>query len=183
MIVKQPQIEKEFFLTQKRELIESQREEGFETLFAQEYQKAKESGKKEGERIGYERAQNEMGSLMLLVKRLSENLMEQKKRFVKQMQPEISELVLIIAEKVIRQSLKDPEVMSAAVLQLLDLAINAFSGETLKIFVSPQDCELLQIDGVTFLADQALAPGDCRIEARSGIINGQVKRLLEDMAC
>lgn len=183
MIIKNAIIDKEVYLTATRELIEEQRDETFQTLFAEEYRKAKELGKQEGEVIGYKRAEAELGTLLVLVQRLSQKLLEQKTRLFEQLKPDMDALVLLIAEKIIREQLKDPDLLNRRVEALLDQAISAFTGEPLKVFVAPQDLGVIQIEGVTFLADSTLCPGDCRIEARSGMINGQISRLLEDMVC
>ena len=183
MIIKNAVIDKEVYLSAKRELIEEQKDETFETLFAQEYRTAKELGRQEGEVVGYRRAEAELGTLLTLVQRLSQKLLEQKKRLFQQMKPEMDDLVLLIAEKIIREQLKEPNVLNKRIEGLLDLAIHAFGTEQLKVFVAPKDLNLIHVEGILFLADPTLCPGDCRIEARSGIINGEITRLLEDLSC
>lgn len=181
MILKNVSIVKELYLTAKRELIEEKRSETFETLFAEEYRKAKELGALQGEKRGYQRAQEELGSLLLLVQRLSEKLLEQKKQLLEQMKPQMGELVLLIAEKVIRTQLQNREQLTHHIEQLIELAQQAFPDEKLKVFTAPCDQSQLQVEGITFLPDPTLNPGDCRIEARSGMVQAAVKRLLEEL--
>jgi len=186
MILRDAIVDQELYLTANRELVAEKREKILETLFAEEYRKAKERGELSGEKQGYEKASQETASLVALLQRLSERLLEQKKRLFEQMKPELIELSLLIAERVIRQELKNKESMQAMVDSLLDQAMNAFSDEKLKVFLAPADWEALgsrQLQSVSFLADPTLSQGDCRIEAKSGLLNATLSHILEDLKC
>ena len=61
------------------------------------------------------------------------------------------------------------------------MAAQAFPDERFRLFVSPSDIEWLKMEGVVLVGDASLSKGDCRVEAGGGVINGSVRRLLEDI--
>lgn len=183
MILKEATVDKRLYLTPNRELVE-EKSSDFESLFEEEYRKAKESGLKSGEKEGYARAAAELASMVKLVQRLSERLLEQKKQLLEQMKPEVIEFALAVCERVIRQELKEPAVFTKLIQTLLDQAINAFPEEKIKVFLAPQDLEILgkvDCDKSSFHADPLMCAGDCRIEAKSGILNADISNLLDDL--
>ncbi|MCP5468985.1 MAG: hypothetical protein H7A36_00570 [Chlamydiales bacterium] len=193
MILKSVHVAKELYLTPSRELVEEEREDAFESLFAEEYQKAKSRGKSEGEQLGYEKAAHELASLVSLLQRLSERLLEQKKRVLEQLKPEVVHFALRVCERVIRKELQEPDTFVHLINELLGEAIHAFAGEKIKIFLAPQDLETLQkhlgkvyynkseVPNLSFHVDELMCSGDCRIEAASGVLNADLEHVLDDL--
>ena len=93
------------------------------------------------------------------------------------------ELVTRIARAVIRTELRlQPESLRGVVAEAL--AALPLGAANVRVSVAPQDIELLRDFGGearpwTLLADDALEPGDCRIEARESVVEYSVSARFE----
>jgi len=139
----------------------------------------------EGKKIGYTQAKKEFCSDFSLITSLSQRLLEEQKRLMDRLKPEMIELTLAIAEKIIRQELSHPEKLMRMIDSLLTATMITFQEEKIVIFVSPQDYMRLKeqkVEGtLLFVSDSLLQQGDCRIETKSKLINSMVARELEDL--
>lgn len=193
MIIRQAALSQSLYLSATRELIPEEEQDPFESLFADEYQKAKHLGKLEGEKLGYEKAALELASLVSLLQRLSERLLEQKSRLLQQMKPEVVEFSLAVCERILRKELQDPQTLIHTINQLLQQALDAFPQEKIKIFLSPEDLDTLlknlnkvfydktEMPNLSFHADKLMGNGDCRIETKSSILNADIQHVLDDL--
>ena len=177
MIVKDAKCEKVVFLTPARTLIA---EEGHE--LSEIYK-----GSDEGERRGYAKAVEELRRFTTLLHTIADKLLEQKKAMLTQLKPEVIDFSLEIAEKVIRKELSDPKTHEKLISSLLNQAIKTFSGEPLTVYLAPDDLILFQercpLEGgaINYSSDPLLQCGDCRIEAKSGVLTAHISRELEDL--
>lgn len=165
--------------------------EGFHELLNLERAKAFAMGKEEGEKSGYRKAKEEIQTLFHLLQAISDKMLEQKKELFSHMRIEVIELVIAIAERVIRLELSQPEKMAKLIESFLDHT--AFQGEIVKIFLAPEDMSMMEaalhkleydrseIKGVRFESDVLQRQGDVRIETKASMMNFQLMRELEDV--
>lgn len=154
---------------------------------------AYQKGKEEGERQGYEKAQKELEAFVNLLQTMAAKILEQKKSLLEHLKPEIIEFSLAICERVIRQELAQPEKLARMIDSLLATATASLQGDLVKIILSPDDLILLEnhltkiqydkheIKGIRFNPDPTIRRGDCRIEAKTGLLNCTISRELEDL--
>lgn len=165
----------------------------FQEALIQERLEAYQKGKEHGEKLGYEKATNEMSALMTLLQKMVQRILEQKERLLQQLKPEIIEFAIAICEKFLREKLSQPEKLVRLIDSLLAQSIPFFQGELVKIVLSPEDLVMLEqhlkdfhydrreIKGLRFLSDPELRRGDFRIENKSGLLNFLLQRELEEL--
>lgn len=177
MILKEAKCDKTVFLTPSRTLI-VQDGQGEEEIF---------KGRDEGERRGYAKAVEELRRFTTLLHTIADKLIEQKKAMLNQLKPEVIDFSLEIAEKVIRKELSDPKAHEKLINSLLNQAIKTFSGESLTVYLASDDLVMfqercpLQGGNINYAEDAMLQCGDCRIEAKSGVLTAHISRELEDL--
>lgn len=159
----------------------------------QEDQSAYKKGQKKGENEGYDRAKKEFAAFYTLLQSLADKILEQKKRLLQQLKPEIIDFAITLCERVIRQELSQPEKLVRLIDTLLTAATTSINGDMVKIILSPEDLVLIEshrnkiqydkreIKGLRFVPDSAVKRGDYRIETKRGILNCSIARELEDL--
>lgn len=159
-----------------------------EELFREEIQRAFCQGREEGERQGYAKASEETHHLSALLHTLADHLVEQRKRLLAGLKPEIVELSFQIAETLIRHELSQPKQFLALIGALLNQAITTFAGSPLKLFLAPEDLaalekhlESLNECPLQIHSDPKLRCGDCRIESEMGVLNAEIGRELNHL--
>jgi flagellar assembly protein FliH len=165
----------------------------FSELIDQERLKAYQMGKTEGEKIGYEKARDENSAFLLLFQKIVDKIIEEKKRLLEDLKPEVIDFAISCAERVIRIELSEPEKFVKLIDSFLMFTSPTFSGEVVKIILSPEDLVMIEghlskvsydkkeIKGVRFIADPKLKTADFKIETKSGLLNFMVNRELEDL--
>lgn len=169
----------------------SQENSGFHELLNLERSKSFAEGKEEGEKIGYARAKEEMEDLIQLLQSISDKMLEHKKELFHHLKPEVIDLVIAIAERVIRIELSQPEKLTKLIESFLTQS--AFQGEVVKIFLAPEDMcimektlnkiqyDMTEIKGIRIAVDPLQRQGDVRIETKSTLQNFTLSRELEDL--
>ncbi len=159
----------------------------------QEDQSSYKKGQKKGEDEGYDRAKKEFAAFYTLLQSLADKILEQKKRLLQQLKPEIIDFAITLCERVIRQELSQPEKLVRLIDTLLTAATTSINGDMVKIILSPEDLVLIEshrnkiqydkreIKGLRFVPDSAVKRGDYRIETKRGILNCSIARELEDL--
>lgn len=152
-----------------------------------------QKGEERGEKKGYAKALAETKVFLGLLQTVSKKLLEHKSRLLDQLKPEIIEFALAVSEKVIRKELSDPQVFIHLIKSLLDHAAPHLHSGTLHILLSPDDYQRLEksfsliqydkweLEGLRFFSDSLIRPGDCRIEAKSGLLNYDIARELKEL--
>ena len=181
-------------LTATKELRFSERCADNSFFLEDERAKAYHKGQDAGEKIGYAKALYETKGLLDLLQTLTRKLLEQKKRLLDQLKPEIIEFSIAVCEKVIRKELSQPETLVRLINSLLSVRDPNFQHEHLKIILAPEDLLLLEkyltqisydkreIEGVSFWEDSLIRRGDCRIEGQTGLLNYSIARELSDLS-
>jgi flagellar biosynthesis/type III secretory pathway protein FliH len=165
--------------------------EGFFELLNEERAKAYERGKEEGEKVGYAKAKEEMEAFLTLLQTITGKILEQKKTLFDELKPQFIEFAISLSERVIRIELSQPEKLAKLIESFLNHA--NFQGETLKIFLAPEDLVMMEsqlsklnydkkeIKGVRFCPESLQKRGDVRIETKTSILNFSLSRELEDL--
>lgn len=181
-------------LTATKEIYFSEAQEDHRFFLEEECTKAFKKGEEAGEKLGYERALFEMKGLFGLMQTLTRKLLEQKKRLLDQLKPEIVEFSVAVCERVIRKELSQPESLARLISSLLSVRDPNIAQERLKILLAPEDLMMLEgyfdrihydqqeIEGVSFKADPLIQRGDCRIEGESALLNYSIARELSDLS-
>jgi flagellar biosynthesis/type III secretory pathway protein FliH len=180
-------------LTAAKGLYFSEKNSHHHPFVEEECSRAFQRGVEKGEKIGYERALNETRGLLDLLQTLTQKLLEQKKRLLDRLKPEIIEFAMTLCERIIRKELSQPEAMVKLINALLNGCAPQFRNERVQIILAPEDLAMLEghltqiqydkreITGIFFRADPLIKRGDCRIETQRGLLNYTISRELADL--
>lgn len=168
------------------------KEDGYRKGLSEGEEKGQSAGYEEGYQTGLtegrEESQSELENLLDAVNTISEDLTQERENMIENSRPEMVKLVVSIAEVMIRRELKDPATFTKLVTSLLVSAQAIAKEARLDVGLSPEDHkEIQELIGeqdstkIHFLADKSVIRGDCRIESHLGLVNFNVKRLLEDL--
>jgi flagellar biosynthesis/type III secretory pathway protein FliH len=168
-------------------------EQGLFNLLGEERTKAYQMGRDEGEKVGYEKAKEEMSAFLHLLQTLIGKLLEEKEKLYEGIKPEIIEFALAVSERLIRIELSQPEKLAKLIENFIHHATSSFQGENLKIYLSPEDLVMLEsrlqkinydkreIKGLKFFSDPLQKRGDVRIETKGSLLNFVLSREIEDL--
>jgi flagellar assembly protein FliH len=163
------------------------------SLIEEECEKAFLKGEKSGEKLGYEKALQEMKSLLNLLQTLSDKLLEHKHLLLERLKPEIIEFSMSVCERIIRKELSNPEVFVKLINSLLSYAISQVRNDGIQLILASDDLQMLEnllhqihydkraIASITFRADPMMKRGDCRIETPTALLNYTLTRELTDL--
>jgi len=163
------------------------------SFIEEECRQAFQKGKEKGEKIGYEQILNDSRVLLELLQALIKKLMEQNKRLLEHLKPQVVEFAIAVCERIIRKELSQPEAMVNLINSLLNVSASRLYGTPLNIILAPDDLVMLEshfakiqydkheITGTSFRADPFLKRGDCRIETPTGLLNYTISRELADL--
>ncbi len=123
--------------------------------------------------------------LMDAIQELALKLVEERKKILDQLKPEIFECILLICERIIRAQLNSPETLRVLVDSLIG-TMSRDSDQFISVRLSPEDYEMLENHSgrderanIRFKADPRLERGECRLETEWGILNYSLERELE----
>lgn len=162
-------------------------------LIEEERQKAYDKGIADGERIGYEKAKEERELSLRLFQNIVAKILEEKRRLIDHLKPELIEFALVVSEKVIRSELSQKEKLVKLIDSYLALALPEFQGEIVKVILHPEDLMMIteeiehlngsakEMKGVKFLSDPLICRGDIRIETKNHLLNFILTRELDDL--
>lgn len=187
-------IQETAILTASGELLYSEGNQGFANLIEEECRKAAQEGEKRGEKIGYEKAKEEMQIHFTLLQRMTRKILEEKTRLLDAIKPEIVEFSLKLSEHLIRQELSRPESLIKLISSLLTVATTSvFEHDCVHVILAPEDLNLLgnhlseihfdrrAVGQLRFGSDPLMKRGDCRIEMKSGLLNYDIERELSHL--
>ena len=147
-----------------------------------------EQGKTEGYQAGLQLAQKEMTQQVAYLKQIMTTLNTPLQELDTEVENDLVSLVATVARQLVRRELKtDREHVIGAVRAAL--AVLPINDRKLKIFLHPQDVELvkkgLSIDGEEttwqWIDDPMLTRGGCRLETADTIIDASVESRLESV--
>lgn len=168
-------------------------QETFLGLIQEEQGEAYEKGKRAGEREGYLHAQSELAALFGLLQTVGTKLLDDKKNLLEALKPEIVEMALTIAEKIVKSELLLPEKMVQHIESMLSTIALKVAGDGVHIYLCPEDLLLLDthlqkiaydkkdIKSIRFFSDNFIPKGDVRIESKQAFFHFSVARELEDL--
>lgn len=178
-------------LTSEGELLVT-REERID-LAEEDLSNAFKKGEERGVQEGYARAQEETKVLIALLQTIARKVLDQKKRLLERVKPEMIEFSMGVCERIIRSELSHPQAFVKLINSLIQSATPALKDDTLQIVLSPDDFILLEksfthihydkreIEGIRFVSDSLMRRGDCRIETKIGLLNYDISRELTDL--
>ncbi len=179
-----------------REGFEQGREEGFNSGHAQGVEKGREEGYETGYRRGYdegfEKGKAEFREAIQELKAIARSVIDQRQKILQEAEPELVDLSLSIARKVIQD-----EIDSGRVIKNLVKAVIKYSLENdrLVIKVNPKDmkhldkfkddlfAEVAESRIIDIVQDESVEPGGCVVITSTGQIDaqigGQLKKIVE----
>ena len=179
-----------------REGFEQGREEGFNSGHSQGVEKGREEGYETGYRRGYdegfEKGKTEFREAVQELKAIARSVIDQRRKILQEAEPELVDLALSIARKVIQD-----EIDSGRVIKNLVKAVIKYSLENdrLVIKVNPKDMEHLdkfkddlfaevaETRVIEIVQDESVEPGGCLVITSTGQIDaqigGQLKKIVE----
>ncbi|MEW5768002.1 MAG: FliH/SctL family protein [bacterium] len=159
-------------------------------------EEARVQGAQAGEKAGFEAGFKESAEKALgLIKRAEEVLLEavhKRNEIIKEAEAEIIELVILLAERVIKTELtQNKEIIRGNV----SAAVKRITGEgEITVKVNLSDLELTEsrkeefiaglsgIEGIKIKIDPTITPGGCKIETNFGIIDAQIETQFDQVA-
>lgn len=150
-------------------------------------------GKKQGEKLGYERALCELSSLLGILQSFSHKLLEYKHQLLEQLKPEVVAFAISVCERIVRKELSQPESFIRLINSLLVYATQSIRGDPVKLILSPDDLVMLEnhlskihydkreMESLSFHSDSQLQRGDVRLETPSTLLNYTLSRQLADL--
>ncbi len=150
----------------------------------------------EGQREGFAAGKREAAQLITVLQNIMEEAMAAREEFIAVTTPQLLNLAVQIAEKIIRREVEtDPTVVQRIAEDALRHAVDKHH---LRIRVNPEDLETLQAAAPELQAalddirefeivpdrrggDRRMARGGCLIETESGIIDARIETQLEEV--
>lgn len=164
----------------------------FERTEAELRKKAYEEGFQKGYSEGLSQAKGRMEEALGRLEAILRELEDFRRRAFGRAEEEILELAIAVAKKVLRRELMSDRQW---VLRTLKEAIEKVTeGDTVKIYLSPDDIDLVKEHqgellegvkgprGVVLHADPGITPGGCFIETEFGHIDARLESQLEAIA-
>lgn len=140
-------------------------------------QQAYEEGFRQGQADGLEVGRRALKEAIRRVEALVANLEQEREELFRHREQDLVELALLVAERLL---LKELELHPEAIREIIREGFRQISRqETLRLWVSPPDFELLQQEaaadwppGVELRPDPGLSPGGFRLETALGEVDG-----------
>lgn len=165
----------------------------FERTETELKRKAYEEGFQKGYTEGLSQARGRIEKAMGRLESILRELEDFRRRIFSRTEEEILELAIAVAKKVLQRELMSDRQL---VLRTLREAIKKVTeGDTVKIYLSPDDIELVKehrgeqllegvrgLSGVVLHADPGITPGGCFIETEFGHIDARLESQLEVIA-
>lgn len=161
----------------------------FERTETELKRKAYEEGFQKGYTEGLSQARGQIEKAMGRLETILRELEDLRRRIFSRAEEEILELAIAVAKKVLQRELMSDRQL---VLRTLKEAIKKVTeGDTVKIYLSPDDIELVKehrekllegvrgLSGVVLHADPGITPGGCFIETEFGHIDARLESQLE----
>lgn len=156
-----------------------------------------EAGKSEGFDFGYQQGvkvvHEELKESVELLNSISGGFQINKLEMFESAKPELIKFSLAICEKLLRNELSDPITFVAVIEKLFQQAKSILIDVPVDIVLAPEDLKLLQsnisttgytieeINKANFVSDASMERGNCRIETSLGLINFDIRRLLQEL--
>nr|WP_197481304.1 flagellar biosynthesis protein [Candidatus Chlamydia sanziniae] len=145
----------------------------------------------QGEVEGYNKAFQELHSLIQIFRKLSVHMLAEVEKTVQQLKPDLLELTLLICEKFLYKKLENPEELAL----LLAAAVERYSSQRslspLKIFLHPEDLqklkdwmathELFIIKHAEFFPDISCKQAEYKMEIPQGIFRQEIGEELDHL--
>ncbi|MCB1135725.1 MAG: hypothetical protein KDK78_05610 [Chlamydiia bacterium] len=168
------------------------REEGRREGLDEGLTTGREEGHAQGLEEGYQKGQAEASEALhdqiRLIGGIAQAIELSQQELLEHGKPEIIRFCLAVCSQVLRRELRDPDLVKAVLLQLIDQAKPVLAEARVQVSLAPSDFEALQpsLDAFSkdaplmhFAADKSLPQGDFRIEAPMGLVNFDIKRQME----
>lgn len=162
---------------------------GAEQLVAESRQAAHEEGRRDGYKAGLLAAEAEAAAMRAEAEEILKAAKAERLHQLQDVQADIAQLAVSIAEKIIRRRLgEDPELIAGIVADAISRMKN---GETLRVRANPRDIPIIQdredalvasvsgLKNLELIEDPGIAPGGCVVETGHGYIDARIDRQLE----
>lgn len=179
-------------------------EAGFEEGQSSGLKRGKEEGlrlgRQEGEQAGYDKGLeagrqesiDQFQHAISLLEQAAEQLRSERKQLFSHLKPELIRFALAVCGKVLRQQLKDPDILAALVEDMLDQATPMLSEMKAHVVLSSESKTILgdrldsigvyhDIGGLRWIVDKQMPANDLRIECDDGMLHFNLERQLEEL--
>ncbi len=153
-------------------------------------EKARQMGQAEGRRQGYEESLKGVREMVEEMARWREEIRERDRRRWAEMEEELTEMVLQITEKILRQQLQDPETALFLVRDCLgrfsdlsDITLMVSAGDMAGILEQREELEreIPPRTELLILTDESLKDGEFRLRGDEGVFEGTVTDLVSSL--
>lgn len=166
-----------------------QNEELYEEAKQKGYEEGYHNGFQQGQTEGYTSGKLEAQNIICEAEAIRQQALEEKKQILEEAQPEMVELGFLIAQKILRETIK---VNPTYILELLKTGISAVSAtRDIKILVSEEDFQIVlqnkdillkisdEIQHIEVSKNLSLTAGQCMIETAFGSIDCSLDTQIE----
>jgi flagellar biosynthesis/type III secretory pathway protein FliH len=148
-----------------------------------------EQGFKKGASI----AQNELKDTISMLNIIAMAFLIRKEELFEQIKPEIIKLCLALCHKLLQRELSNPEAFKELLMTVLEQIKWITKDIPIDVIVSSQDYEIIQskfnsmnisqedMPKIHLIADPFMEKGNCRLETSIGMMNFDIKRILQDL--
>ena len=156
-----------------------------------------ETGKNEGVDIGYhlglESGEAKVKQTLQLLNKISESFAARQEEMFVLAKPELIKFSLTVCENLIHHALTDPKVFLTQITSIFDQAKEILKDSSVSVVLAQEDLDLFQnnlnelikkneeFKKIKFISDSTVQRGNCRVESSLGLLNFDIKRLLDDI--
>lgn len=166
-------------------------EEAYRQGFEKGYNEGKNKGEKEARLEVTQQAEREREALIQDLQNFVDRVEAERRRIWAELEPQVTQLVLALAQKVIKQEVTASKEVALAVIK--NALLRVADSHSLRIRVSPRDLEtvrshreaLLEIldhlPHIEILSDRRVGDGGCVIETQNGNVDARIETQLTEI--
>jgi flagellar assembly protein FliH len=168
-------------------------EKGFNSGKEQGLEEGQKKGYDEGFAAGEEKVREELEEQISLLLKASGLMKEKQLSFYEDIRPEIISFATAVSECVLRKELSNESRFLETIKELLSQARPVIKDNSVDVVLNIEDHKLLEkhfdklkeskydAESLNFISEPSMKKGDCKIESRIGLLNFDIKRILDDL--
>lgn len=150
-----------------------------------------EEGFNEGRLVGYEKAMQEVASLMQILRKLSARMLSETEKMSHKLKEDLVELAVLTCEKFLYRKLDDAEELTLLISAALQHHRVTYAYTPSKVYLHPEDYQKLNywisthdfpvIKNIEFIADTSCPKSGYKLETPSGSVRQDVREELDHL--
>lgn len=174
------------------EAIKKAERDGLEHGQWQGYEAGKSEGYESGFKQGQKSSQLALSEAVSLLALMASEFKEKQEKVFEELKPDIIKLCLNISETLIKHELADKQRLLNHLISLLTQSQSLLAEATVEVHLSSEDYAMVhsaldqsvsshdELKAISFISDKNVDKGDCFISSSLGMLNFNIKRLLND---